>query len=411
MNKLAIIVSCIFFVACQHSQTTSSQTTGPETSVVETRTADPVTPEARENGGSHGRMERRRMRFRDGQKPVESIGLFSRGDTVFVPAKSNVHAKLKVEVIRSQEYLMQVTTTGVVKPLSGHLAEISVPFEGRIVKSFIKLGQKVTTGTPLFEVSSSDYLESVRMCLQAGRERELAEKNYMRKKDLLASGISSRKDFDEAKLAMELAEKEWEKTTAILKIYNLNSEEADLSHALIVRSPISGEVVQSDITVGQYIKSDSDPIVTVADLEKIWVIARVKEKDLGAIHPQDRVEVFTEGWPDEAIEGVVDYIGNIMNEQTRSVDVYVECNNPRKILKSGMFVTARFYHKLANALIVPASSVLQDYSTSYLFVQAGPEIFAKRSVEVTSVSDDKLMVRSGLENGNIIVSEGGIYLR
>ena len=401
MNKLVIIISMVCIAACQNSETSNQEANSLGISNPETR------------DGSHGRMQRhhQRKRIRDRQKPVESPNVSTSGDTVFVSQHSKVIPKLKLQTIHRQEHLTQVTTTGVVKPLSGHLAKIAVPFEGRIVKSFTKLGQKVSIGTPLFEVSSSDYLESVRMSLQASREKELAEKNYIRKKDLLESGISSKKDFDEAKLAMELAEKEWEKTRAILKIYNLNSEEADLSHALIVRSPISGEVVQSDITVGQYIKSDSDPIVTVADLEKIWVIARVKEKDLGAIHTRDKVEVFTEGLPDKAIDGHVDYIGNIMNEQTRSVDVYIECENHGKILKSGMFVTAKFYHKLTNVIIIPASSVLQDYDTSYLFVQAGPEIFVKRRIEVTSVADEKLMVRSGLETGIIIVSEGGIYLR
>jgi cobalt-zinc-cadmium efflux system membrane fusion protein len=298
-----------------------------------------------------------------------------------------------------------------VKPLSGHLAEITAPFEGRIVKSFIKLGQNVTTGTPLFEVSSSEYLESVRMCLQARRERELAEKNYLRKKDLLESGISSLKEFDEAKLALDLADKECEKTTAILKIFNLNSEEADLTKPLIVRSPISGEIVRNDITVGQYIKSDSDPIVTVADLGKIWVVARVKEKDLGALSPKDQVEVFTEGLPDKAIKGVVNYIGNIMNEQTRSVEVYIEFENSEKILKSGMFVTVKFNHELTNAIVIPASSVLQDYNKSYLYVQVNQGTFVKREITVTSMADKKLIVLSGLETGNIIVSEGGIYLR
>ena len=343
--------------------------------------------------------------------PFESSNIFVRGDTVFVPASSAVLVKLKMQTINSQENLVQFITTGVVKPLSGHLAEITVPFEGRIVKSFIKLGQKVTIGTPLFEVSSSDYLESVRMCLQARRERELAEKNYVRKKDLLESGISSRKEFDEAKLALDLADKECEKTTAILKIFNLNPEEADLTQPLIVRSPIPGEIVRTDITVGQYIKSDSDPIVTVADLGKIWVIARVREKDLGEISPQDQVEIFTEGLPNKAINGVVNYIGNIMNEQTRSVEVFIECENSDKILKSGMFVTVKFYHELVNAILIPASAVLQDYNKSYLYVQLNQGIFVKREIIVTSTADKKLIVHSGLETGNIIVSEGGIYLR
>jgi len=358
-----------------------------------------------------GRMEQHRKRFRGGHNPVEPNNILASGDTVFVPANAIVNSKLILHTVKLQEYNVQINTTGVVKPLSGHLAEVTTPFEGRIVKSFVKLGQKVTTGTPLFEVSSSDYLESVRMCLQARRERELAEKNYMRKKDLLESGISSRKEFDEAKLALDLADKECEKTTAILKIFNINPEEADLTQPLVVRSPISGEIVNTDITVGQYIRSDSDPIVTVADLAKIWVVARVKEKDLGVISPQDQVEVFTEGLPDTAIKGVVNYIGNIMNEQTRSVEVFIECENPEKFLKSGMFVTVKFYHELADAIIIPASSVLQDLNKSYLFVQAGKGIYVKREVSVTSLADKKLFVRSGLETGTIIVSEGGIYLR
>jgi len=389
MNKCIIIIFLICFTACQNSENNN-----PET-----------------KGNSNGRMEHQRKRIRGRQKPAESNNISARGDTVFVPAGSAVLTNLIIQTIKSQENLIQFTTTGVVKPLPGHLAEITVPFEGRIVKSFIKLGQKVTTGTPLFEVSSSDYLESVRMCLQARRERELAEKNYTRKKDLLESGISSRKEFDEAKLALDLADRECEKTMAILKIYNLNPEEADLTQSLIVRSPISGEIVSTDITVGQYIKSDSDPIVTVADLSKIWVVARVKEKDLGAINPQDQVEVFTEGLPDKAIKGDVNYIGNIMNEQTRSVEVYIECKNPEKILKSGMFVTVKFYHELANAIIIPASSVLQDYNKSYVYVQVNQGVFVKREVTVTSLADRKLIVHSGLETGNIIVSQGGIYLR
>jgi cobalt-zinc-cadmium efflux system membrane fusion protein len=358
-----------------------------------------------------GRMEQHRQRFRGGRNSAEPGNIFASGDTVFVPANAVVNSKLRLLTVKPHEFNVQINTTGVVKPLSGHLAEVTSPFEGRIIKSFVKLGQKVTPGTPLFEVISSDYLESVRMCLQARRERELAEKNYLRKKDLLESGISSRKEFDEAKLALDLADKECEKTTAILKIFNINPEEADLTQPLIVRSPISGEIVNTDITVGQYIRSDSDPIVTVADLAKIWVVARVKEKDLGAISLQDQVEVFTEALPDKAIKGVVNYIGNIMNEQTRSVEVFIECENPEKFLKSGMFVTVKFYHELADAIIIPASSVLQDLNRSYLFVQAGKGIYVKREVSVTSLADKQLIVHSGLETGTIIVSEGGIYLR
>jgi cobalt-zinc-cadmium efflux system membrane fusion protein len=356
-------------------------------------------------------MHQHRKRFRGGHESEKPVNIYNSGDTVFVPEGAVVNSKLSFYTVTLQEFKAQLNTTGVVKPISGHLAEITTPFEGRVVKSFIKLGQKVKTGDPLFEVNSSDYMETVRSFFQTRRQKEMAEKNYTRKLDLLETGISSRKEFEEAKLELDLAEKECEKALAILKIYNLKPEEADLLQPLIVRSPLSGEIVRNDITVGQYINTDSNPIVTVADLDRIWVVARVKEKDLGALTIQDQVEVCTESQPDNPIKGVVNYIGNIMNEQTRSVDVFIECENQSQFLKSGMFVTVRFYHKVKNALIIPSSAVLQDYDKSILYIKTGPEMYLKKRVEVTSITNKKLIVRSGLEPGNIIVSQGAIYLR
>jgi cobalt-zinc-cadmium efflux system membrane fusion protein len=388
MNRFILIILLFCIAACRNNENPS-----PET-----------------GNNDHVRMSRHRWRHRGAQQPADPDGIIVRGDSVFVPKSCPVYSKMKLQTIYPEEYLTQFTTTGVVKPMSGHLAQVTSPFEGRIVKSFTRLGQKVTTGMPLFEVSSSDYLESVRMFMQARRERELAEKNYTRKKDLLETGIGSHKEYDEAKLQFDLADKELEKTSAILSIFNIGPDDADLGKPLIVRSPISGEIVQSDITVGQYIKSDSDPIVTVADLKKIWIVARVKEKDLGSISLKDPVEVFTESQPEKPTKGSVDYIGNIMNEQTRSVEVFIECENNGQSLKSGMFVTVWFYHKLSDAMIVPASAVLQDYNRSYLFLQTGPELYIKKEVAVRSIPENRLIVSSGLDRGSLIVSEGAIYL-
>jgi len=391
MNKLLFIILLISFPACRHS--------GNEL------------PETRNRNRNHGGMEHQRKRAGKGHESVESRNIVIKGDTVFVPSGSTIQTKLEIHTTNTYEYVLQFTTTGVVRPLSGHKAEVASPFVGRITKSFVKLGQHVAAGTPLFEVSSSDYLESVRMFLQASREKELTEKNYLRKKDLMDSGITSKREFDEARFEFELAEKEYEKAAAVLKIFNIDTGDADLARPLTVRSPIAGEVVKVDITAGQYVKSDSDPMVTIADLEKVMVIASVREKDLGSVNLQDQVEIFTESLPDKPTRGVVNYLGNIMNEENRSVEVFIECLNHSRDLKCGMFVTIKFYHNLSNAIIIPASAVLQDYNKSYLFVKAGPDVFVRREIAVTSIPDKRMIVHSGLKTGDIIVSEGGIYLQ
>lgn len=397
MVKYYLFFVLVLATACQNPESDSQNTV---------KTNALLTP-----GGGRGQGQQHRHRFRGGRNPAESVNIFTSGDTVFVPVGSTVNSKLKWQKVNTCEYNGRCYTTGVVKPVSGHLAEVSAPFDGRIVRSFVTLGQKVYKGTPLFEVSSSDYIESVRLFLQSKRQRELTEINFNRKKDLLESGISSQKEYDEARLEFDLADKEYEKSSEILRIYNLNPDEPDLTRPLIVRAPISGEVVKNDITVGQFIKADSDPIVTIADLDRIWIVANAREKDLGKISLNENVDIITESHPDESVYGSINYIGNMMNEQTRSVEVYIECENKSRILKPGMFVTVNFSHKLMNALIVPSESIMQEKDGAYVYLMAGDGVYIKKRVSVTSAENNSLVVLSGLEAGNTIVSQGGIYLQ
>ncbi len=333
------------------------------------------------------------------------------GDSVIVPSGSALINKLEFDTVKTQDFRAEYVTTGIIRPLPGHLAAVTTPFEGRVVTSFVRLGEKVRQGSPVFSLSSADYFEAVKDFREALKEKEIAERNFARKKELLEQGISSRKEFDDAAMTSEIAEKEYEKSSATLQVFNVKPEEADFTHPLIVRAPISGEIVKNDITIGQYLKSDSEPGVLLADLDKIWVVAHVKEKDLGRMSPKDKVEVFAENLPDKPVAGTVDYIGGIMEDQTRSVEVYIECVNAGKLMKPGMFVTVKFYHNIVSAIIIPSSSVLQDEQSSFLFINAAPGIYLKRNVIVSSAENRKLLVTSGLKQGDVVVSEGGIYLR
>ena len=333
------------------------------------------------------------------------------GDAVIVPESSTILSKISLHTVNKQEYETQCTTTGTVKTLSGCLAEISSPFEGRIVKSFVKLGQKISAGTPIFEINAPQYSELIKMYVQAKQEKQLAASNYERQKDLLDNKVGSKKDFEEAESANQIAENEYEKVIESLKSFNVKLDEVNMVKPLVVRSPINGEIVKNNITVGQYLKIDAEPVVTVADLNKIWVVAHVKEKNIGSVNQKDEVQVSTETYPDKPISGFVSYIGNMMDEQTRSVEVYVECENRDKMLKPGMFATVNFTQKLNDAMVVPATAVLQEEENSFLFVQTGKGRFVKKQVAVTSAGDSDLIVHSGIEPGDVIVAEGGVYLR
>ncbi|HOW41185.1 MAG TPA: efflux RND transporter periplasmic adaptor subunit, partial [Bacteroidales bacterium] len=147
-----------------------------------------------EQGYQNREQNRKRHRGKRAADTEAARVIYS-NDTVCVPEESPVRSRLNFFTVHPENIQVWFTTTGVVKPLSGHLAHVTTPFDGRVLKCFVKLGEKVSAGTPLFEVSSSDYLETVRTCVQARQEKELAEKNFQRKQELLESGVISKRDY------------------------------------------------------------------------------------------------------------------------------------------------------------------------------------------------------------------------
>lgn len=333
------------------------------------------------------------------------------GNTVVIPDESPLLQRIRIQTVTSGNYHSHYTTTGTVQVITGSMAELSTPFEGRITKSFVRLGQKVSAGTPVFEIYSPDYFETVKSFVQAKQEKQLATANNNRQKDLLEHGVGSKKELEEAEAAWQIAGREYEKTEASLLIFNVKPDEISLVKPLIVRSPIAGEIVKNNITVGQYLKSDAEPQAVVANLAKVWVLAQVKEKNINLINSIDSVHVITDAHPDQQINGIVSYIGSLLDEQTRSVEVYVECKNDNKALKPGMFANVMFTREIPDVVVIPASAVLQEEDHTYVFVQTEKNKFVKRDVSVTTGNEKELIVTSGLKANETIVAEGAVYLR
>lgn len=332
------------------------------------------------------------------------------GDTLVVCPTSPVHRKLKLETMNPEPFCSEFRTVGTVRAIAGHLAAIAAPFEGRVTRACVQLGQKVSAGTPVFELGSPDFYEASKSYFQAVRNYETAQRNYSRKKELLAGGVASQRDVEEAFTEAENTRREAEQAEASLKIFNIDPSSLQMGQSLRVCSPIAGEVVACDITVGQYVRNDTEPMATVADLSRVWVTALVKEKYFGAIQKGDKVEIYTDAEPGKVVWGSIFHIGEILDEQTRSVQVLVECDNTQRKLKPGMFTSVHFLSQPYDALLIPSSAVFQSEQSSYVYVSAGDGCFLRRDVRVESIKGGRVHILSGLSAGEVVVTEGGIYL-
>jgi len=333
-----------------------------------------------------------------------------KGDTILVKANSPALKQLTIETTKFQNHIGEFKTVGTVRPVAGKLAEIAPPFSGRIAKSSIRLGQKVSAGSTIFELSSSDFYDAAKAYFAAQSANELAKKNYNRQKDLAANGVASQKDLEQALSEANIASQELEQAKATLKIFNIEASSLQMGQPLKVTTPISGEVVKYNITIGSYVKEDSEPLAIVADLSTVWVAALVKEKYFGVIKPGDRVEIFSDAHPEKTIWGTIYNIGEMLDEASRSLEVIIECNNADKELKLGMFTKVHFLNSPSNAIILPSTAIMKSEENDFVLVETKEGVFIRRHVEVETINQDSVNIISGLSEGERVIVKGGIIL-
>ncbi|MDR1182009.1 MAG: efflux RND transporter periplasmic adaptor subunit [Bacteroidales bacterium] len=333
-----------------------------------------------------------------------------KGDTIVVSENSPVLKNMVVGSTKLQDFSAEFKTVGTVRPVSGKLTGIASPFAGRIVKSFVQLGQKVGAGSLVFELGSSDFYEATKAYFVTQSANELAQINYNRQKELAANGVAAQKDLEQAKSEVRIAAQEFEQAKATLQLFNIDAASLQMGQPLKVVSPISGEVVKSNITIGSYTKEDSEPLVVVADLSQVWVAALVKENYFGAIKPGDRVEIFTNAHPNKVIWGTIHYVGEMLDEETRSLEVIVECNNTDRELKLGMFCEVHFLSSPTEAIILPSTAVMQEQDNDYVLIEISKGKYLRRKVETESVHLDSVRIVNGITEGENVVTKGGLYL-
>lgn len=332
------------------------------------------------------------------------------GDTVYVPENSKIFSKLKFQKISSEEHKNELLTSGVVKAIPTNYAQIAAPFAGRITKSFVRLGQKVSSGSPIFAISSPSYFEAGKEYYKAKQEMLLAEKNLKRQQDLLKNHVGVRKDVEEAEVNYEIKKKDYENSIANLQVFHVKPSDLVLGEPLIVRSPISGEIVDNKIVLGQYLKEDAAPVALVAELSKVWIAGHVKEKDICRIHESDEVKVQLSSQEEAILQGKVYHINQMMDEENRTVEVLIECDNKSGNLKPGMYVAVHYFNTQSSAILVPESSVFQTEGNSYVFVKLDKNKFLKKKVVTDGTDHGNIIIKSGLTGNEEIISKGGYYL-
>jgi membrane fusion protein, heavy metal efflux system len=322
-----------------------------------------------------------------------------------------LHAHLVLDTLKHKPIQIKFNTAGEIQLLAGHYAQIGTPFSGRVVKSYVKLGQKVKKGDPVFEVSSSEYFNIQQNFFTAEEEYKQAELALHRQKALMTQKVGAHRDLEEATANFEIKKFAYLNSKEAIQIFGETAEKIKLGKPLTIYAPIGGEVIAYKLIIGQFLKEDQTDVLAVADLSKVWAVAQIKEKDIAFIQSSEEVRMQVLSYGDKIFQGKVAHIGQFLDESSRSLQVLVLFDNAYQLLKPGMYATLNFTEDVPKALVVPSQTVLQDGNDRVVFVKTAENTYQKRKVLAYGLSAQEDWIQSGLQAGEVVVVSGAVYLQ
>lgn len=312
-------------------------------------------------------------------------------------AKANINA----DVVETQRQSLKsvVSATGTIRPVDS--VEVSSKITARIKSVLVKENDIVTAGQTVAILDGKDY-EATKD--QATYKVNNTRSKYNRAEYLYSIGAKSREELEDAEYEYDTAESSLSKT------------ESDLAETVIT-APMAGIVVGEPKTAGTMaVQGNSNPtvIMTIADMSKKQIIAKVDETDIGSVKIGQKATFTVDTYTDKTFTATVSKISqtdvtnswNINSSNTSSSTpsviyyyVTLDVDDPDNLLLPAM--TARVDIVTAekdNVLVVPISALKTDSTGSYVMVFNGKEQ-EKRYVSTGIYSDEYVEITDGLTDG------------
>lgn len=295
-------------------------------------------------------------------------------------------------------------------------AEIGTPVAARVLTVLVGVGDVVQAGQPLVELRSVELGKARAEYLRAHARVQLTSRALQRKRDLAAARVVPPRELQEAEADALAAAADLEAATAGLSA--LGVAEADMRAAgsanaeLILRSPISGTVIDRSVVRGQ-MANPANALLRVADLSRLWLIAHAFERDAVRIQGGTAAQVSFPALPGQTFSGTVVLVGKVVDASSRTVPVRIEMANEDTLLRPGMSATARVaLNDTGGPIVAVPTAALQRCQDSWcVFVPRADASFEIRPVGRGRDLGGEVEVVNGLQAGETVVVDGAFLLR
>jgi membrane fusion protein, heavy metal efflux system len=329
-------------------------------------------------------------------------------------------AAVKVEPVEERDFPAEKEAVGGIDFNEDMETQVFTPYQGKIISLFGAIGDDVKKGQTLFTIDSPDLLNAESNLIAAAGVMELTTRNLARLRELYKSLAVSQHDLEQAISDQQTAEGNLRAGRDAVRIFGKTDAEIDRIVAdrkadptLVVPSPIDGRVTARSAAPGLLVQPGNAPApYTVTDTNTMWMLANVVEIDSPAFRIGQQVKVKLSAFPDRVFDGKITTIGATVDPNTRRVLVRSEISDPQHEPRSGMF--GNFVIGIGAPMrspAVPLAGVVREGDgTQTVWVIADRRRFTRRTVKIGEPRDGYRQILENLQVGELVATEGAIFL-
>ena len=286
---------------------------------------------------------------------------------------------------------------------------------GQITRVHFREGQEVKAGDMLFTIDPRPAEGALRQA-QADLKRDQAQLTgarleFQREKKLLENSIASRDDYEKAEAAFQALEATVMADEAAVSRSRLQLEFTSIG------SPIDGRTGNLMVKEGNIVKAPDDALVTINQVQPIYVTFSVPEQELPAIRQRMAqstlgVEVEVPGELSAAPRGDLTFIDNAVDTTTGRIKLKATFANTNNLLWPGQFLQTKLtLRTLSHATVVSGHAIQSSQSGDFVFVVKPDSTVQKRLVVAGLSRNGLTVIEKGLEPGETVVTDGQLRLR
>lgn len=329
-------------------------------------------------------------------------------------------ASIKVEPVGQHLFTIEREAIGNIAFNDDKSVQVYPPNPGKIIELFHDLGDDVDKGEKLYTIRSPDLIAAESTLIAAAGVLDLDNQVLERARKLYETQGVAQKELQQAISDQQSAEGSLKAARHAVSIFGKSDAEIDrmvverrIDPVMVVASPITGRVTARNAAPGLLAQPGNPPApYTVADISTMWMVANVIETDSPFFRVGQEVKVKLEAFPGRLFEGKISTVGANLDPNTHRLMVRSDVRDPRHELRPGMLATFAITTAApAQAVALPESAVVREGDgTMTAWVRSDRNRFTQRTLKLGLQKDGWYQVLEGLQTGEMVVTEGGVFL-